>query len=69
MEAEYEGHDDRGRQKAGGDETDVVVSEIGHGRRGFHLATRHEDETQSHVNKLFEILSQIGKITGLDLRK
>jgi 3-dehydroquinate synthase len=35
----------------------------------FSLATRYEDETQSHVNKLFEILSQKGKITDIDLCK
>ena len=69
MEAQDEGHDDRGRQEAGGYETKVDVSEIRHGRRGIHLAIGHEDETQSHVNRLFENLSQVAVITGIDLRK
>ena len=59
VDGEDERHDDRQCDHGAEHETRVGRGKGGQGASGFHVAAECEDETQSHVNRLFEILSHL----------
>ena len=64
VDGEDERHDHRQRDHGAEHETRVGRGKGRQGVSGFHLAAGCEDETQSHVNHLFENLSHLGSNNG-----